>query len=285
MPSSDDARCTSGVPGLDDILSGGFPRGRLCLVQGTPGAGKTTLALQFLLAGLARKEQGLYVSMSETREELESVAASHGWSLDGLDVLELSEDEQEENTLFHPAEVELGERMQLARNGREAVLTVSDDGIGISREHLSQVFDLFMQAPSALDRARGGLGLGPSAVAQALAEPFDIAVVDIGLPGFDGYEVARRIRAAMGSRVFLAAATGYGSRRTPSARSRLASTSTSRSRSPWARCRNCCTGPATAGDRRSSTGSASRFATPKAAGPPRCVQGRASTCRDRWDWW
>ncbi len=106
-------RCTSGIAGLDDVLGGGYPSRRLYLVQGTPGAGKTTLALQFLLAGVKAGERVLYISMSESREEMQAVAASHGWALDGVEVLEVSDRSDEENTLFHPSEVELGERMRL----------------------------------------------------------------------------------------------------------------------------------------------------------------------------
>jgi circadian clock protein KaiC len=88
-----------------------LPARRLYLLDGSPGTGKTTLALQFLLAGAARGETGLYVTLSESREELSEVATSHGWSLDGIDVFELPADDaataRETYTLFHPAEVEL----------------------------------------------------------------------------------------------------------------------------------------------------------------------------------
>lgn len=107
-------RVPTGIPGLDDILDGGFPRRRLYLVQGDPGAGKTTLALRFLLEGVKRGERSLYVTLSETRDELEDIARSHGWSLEGLDVLEISSDatgDELQTTLYEPAEVELGARM------------------------------------------------------------------------------------------------------------------------------------------------------------------------------
>lgn len=103
----------SGVPGLDEILEGGFPRGRLFLIQGDPGVGKTTLALQYLFEGRLAGEAGLYITLAETRDELEAVAASHGWDLDGISVFEQRVDPvlglDEENTLFHPSEVELAE--------------------------------------------------------------------------------------------------------------------------------------------------------------------------------
>jgi len=102
---------SSGVAGLDDILAGGLPARRLYLLDGAPGTGKTTLALQFLLAGVANGERGLYVTLSESEEELGQVVASHGWSLDGIDVVELPTEDPETGgegyTIFHPAEVEL----------------------------------------------------------------------------------------------------------------------------------------------------------------------------------
>src|SRR5687767_7564961 len=84
------SRLTTGVTGLDDVLCGGFPRNRLYLVQGDPGVGKTTLALQYLLEGRRLGERTLYVTLSETREELHAVAHSHGWTLDGVDIYEMS---------------------------------------------------------------------------------------------------------------------------------------------------------------------------------------------------
>ena len=111
-------KCATGVPGLDDILGGGLPSRRILLVQGAPGSGKTTLALQFLLTGAKAGEKVLYISLSETRDEVEEVARSHGWSLDGVEIVELSAiDEQlaseAQNTLFHPSEVELNETTKL----------------------------------------------------------------------------------------------------------------------------------------------------------------------------
>ncbi len=104
--------CTMGTEGLDDVLGGGLPRNRLYLIQGDPGVGKTTLALQFLLEGARRGESGLYITLSETEEELQAVAASHGWNLAGVHLFELSSmadkvQDAAENTFFHPSEVEL----------------------------------------------------------------------------------------------------------------------------------------------------------------------------------
>jgi len=105
-------RSTTGVPGLDDILNGGLPSYRLYLVDGDPGAGKTTLALQFLLEGVKAGEKCLYITLSETQEELSAGAASHGWTLDGVEVVELVSDESDldgesQVTMYHPSEVEL----------------------------------------------------------------------------------------------------------------------------------------------------------------------------------
>jgi circadian clock protein KaiC len=110
----DDSRpvFSSGILGLDDIMAGGFSRKRLFLVEGVPGSGKTTLALQFLKAAADRGEPVLYVTLSETEEELRSVAVSHGWTLDGIAIHELTPPESvleldDQNTMFHPSEVEL----------------------------------------------------------------------------------------------------------------------------------------------------------------------------------
>ncbi|HEX5972152.1 MAG TPA: ATPase domain-containing protein [Gemmatimonadaceae bacterium] len=100
----------TGVAGLDDVLGGGLPVNRLYLFDGAPGTGKTTIALQFLLEGAKHGERGLYVTLSESREELTEVAASHGWSLDDIEVFDLpaeSDATGESYTIFHPAEVEL----------------------------------------------------------------------------------------------------------------------------------------------------------------------------------
>ena len=114
-----------GVPGLDDVLIGGLPANRVYLLEGDPGAGKTTLALQFLMDGRAAGEVGLYVTLSETAEELHTVAASHGWTLDGIRVTELATAEASlssdaENTMFYPSEVELAQTADVVLREVEA---------------------------------------------------------------------------------------------------------------------------------------------------------------------
>jgi circadian clock protein KaiC len=109
-----DAVVSSGIDGLDDILRGGFPQHCLHLVTGTPGTGKTTLAMQFLLDGISKGERSLYVTLSESRKEIEKVARSHGWELSGLHMTELIPSEKNlsadaQLTVFSPSEMELGE--------------------------------------------------------------------------------------------------------------------------------------------------------------------------------
>lgn len=117
MPNTDEsaaAPSATGTPGLDQILGGGFPPNRLYLVEGDPGSGKTTLALKYLIEGAKRGEAGLYVTLSETKDEIQEVATSHGWSLEGIDLVELVASEESltpdaQYTMYHPSETELGE--------------------------------------------------------------------------------------------------------------------------------------------------------------------------------
>jgi circadian clock protein KaiC len=106
-------RLSTGIRGLDDILGGGLTAHRVYLVEGSPGTGKTTLGLQFLLDGIAKGENGLYITLSETADELDAVAASHGWSISDISVFELASDAaldpDSQQSVFHPSEVELGE--------------------------------------------------------------------------------------------------------------------------------------------------------------------------------
>jgi len=133
MPVPKAELCKTGITGLDYILHGGFPRHRLYMLQGDPGVGKTTLALQFLLEGALAGEKGLYITLSETKDELEAVADSHGWNLDGLEMLELTAADQESmvespNTLFHPSEVEL---MQTVRQVQDRIDRSAPDRVVI----------------------------------------------------------------------------------------------------------------------------------------------------------
>ena len=104
----------TGVPGLDYVLRGGFLREGFYLVQGDPGSGKTTLALQFVLARKEAGERCLYISLTESRRDLENACRSHGWTLDGLEICDLSRSAanltgEPESSVFHPSETELGE--------------------------------------------------------------------------------------------------------------------------------------------------------------------------------
>jgi circadian clock protein KaiC len=117
---------STGIAGLDDILRGGLTPGRLYLIEGNPGSGKTTLALQYLLAGVAAGEPTQYVTLSETRSEVLAIAASHGWSLDGIAIHEMTASAEDlspdaQLTMFHPSELELSEttRAVLSRVDRD----------------------------------------------------------------------------------------------------------------------------------------------------------------------
>ncbi|RXF68105.1 ATPase domain-containing protein [Hansschlegelia zhihuaiae] len=119
--SGQSGRTTSGNDGLDAILRGGLVANRLYLLEGSPGSGKTTLALQFLLDGVSRGEPCLYVTLSETEEELHGVAASHGWSLDGVSIFELATAEEalgadRQQSILHPWESELGGTIKLIKD-------------------------------------------------------------------------------------------------------------------------------------------------------------------------
>lgn len=112
--NTNDERSRTGVSGLDDVLNGGLIPHRLYLIEGNPGAGKTTLALQYLLEGIKNGEKCLYITLSETREELTAGAKSHGFSIEQIEIIELIPDDKEldgssQVTMYHPSEVELNE--------------------------------------------------------------------------------------------------------------------------------------------------------------------------------
>jgi len=119
-------RAATGISGLDQVLGGGFPQNRMYLVEGDPGAGKTTLAMQFLLAGVRAGETGVYATLSETEEELRDIALSHGWNLDGITICDLQTAEESlkadsQYTLFHPSEIELSETTRSVLAAVEAI--------------------------------------------------------------------------------------------------------------------------------------------------------------------
>jgi len=145
-----------GIAGLDAILEGGLAPNRLYLIEGAPGAGKTTLSLQFLLEGRAHDERCLYVTLSETAEELTAVAASHGWTLDGVNLFELAAAEaainpEHEMTLLHPWEVELGETVKL--------ITDEVERTGASRIVFDSLSEMRLLAQDALRFRRQVLAL------------------------------------------------------------------------------------------------------------------------------
>ena len=117
---------SSGSTALDYILAGGFAAKRIHLIEGAPGAGKTTLGLEFLLEGRRKNEACLYITLSESKEELTHVAQSHGWSLDGIEIFELvppelSLDQEREQSIVYASDLELGETVQLVKDEVERV--------------------------------------------------------------------------------------------------------------------------------------------------------------------
>jgi len=141
---------------LDAVLRGGLPPHRLFLIEGEPGAGKTTIALQFLLEGLRLGETVLYITLSETEEELHDVASSHGWTLDGIHLLELnalSERLKDDSTytVYHPSDVELGETTKLIRGEIER--------LNPARVVIDSVSELRILSDTALRFRREMLGL------------------------------------------------------------------------------------------------------------------------------
>lgn len=155
--AADDAPLVpTGVAGLDDVLGGGLTAHRLYLLEGNPGSGKTTLALQFLLEGARRGERGVYVTLSETKLELTAVARSHGWSLDAIDVVELAPSEEalepdNQYTMFQPSEVELGVTTR--------AILAEVERVKPTRAVIDSLSELRLLAQSALRYRRQILGL------------------------------------------------------------------------------------------------------------------------------
>ena len=145
-------RLSTGVPALDAVLKGGLPGRHVYLVQGEPGTGKTTMALQFLIAGRDKGERCLFVTLSQTRRELQMIAESHGWNLDGIEIVELQTQvsEREEQTVFYPVDVDLDttraavfeaikavEPERLVYDSLVEIRHISHDGFRFQRELLS----------------------------------------------------------------------------------------------------------------------------------------------------
>jgi circadian clock protein KaiC len=151
-----DAFISTGIPGLDSILAGGLTKDRLYLLEGDPGTGKTTMALQFLVEGARQGEPVLYITLAENDVELRAVAHSHGFSMEGITVHEIIPaesvlDPDEQYTVFHPSEVELGETNRL-------ILSRIDE-LNPSRVVLDSLSELQLLAGSPLRYRRHVLAL------------------------------------------------------------------------------------------------------------------------------
>ena len=132
------SRISTGIAGVDNLLAGGLPRRGLYLLEGAPGTGKTTFALQFLLSGVAANERALLVALSETAGEVREFAETHGWSLDGVEIMDLNDlqavvDETGRQTVFHHAEVEftkltnlISERIEKTKAVRVAIDSLAE---------------------------------------------------------------------------------------------------------------------------------------------------------------
>jgi len=125
MRDEHDTDAGFGISGLDDILAGGLQRKRVYLLEGAPGTGKTTTAMKFLLEGVRLGERGLYITLSETENELRGTARSHGWNLEGVDIFELVPpesllDEHQQQSLLYSSDLELGETTRMIFEAVEA---------------------------------------------------------------------------------------------------------------------------------------------------------------------
>jgi circadian clock protein KaiC len=146
-PAAEPTRAATGIAGLDAVLGGGLLRRRMYVIEGAAGAGKTTLALHFMLAGHAHHERGLWITTAETPDELRGAAHAHGWSLEGIDVLALSmaahmARPEQQQTLFRPSHVELDETMQVVLAALERVQPgrVVLDSLSLMRDMADEPF-------------------------------------------------------------------------------------------------------------------------------------------------
>jgi predicted ATPase len=146
-PAAEPIRAATGIAGLEAVLGGGLLCRRMYVIEGAAGAGKTTLALQFMLAGRAHHERGLWITTNETPDELQGAAHAHGWSLEGIDVVALSMAEyiarpEQQQTLFRPSHVELDETMQAVLAALEGVQPgrVAFDSLSILRDMAAEPF-------------------------------------------------------------------------------------------------------------------------------------------------
>jgi circadian clock protein KaiC len=141
--AKDSGLISSGCPGLDDVLGGGLQAGELYLLEGDPGAGKTTLSLQFLMEGVRQGQRTLYVTLSESKMELQRTAKSHGFSLEGIEIMELMPGEEElkpesQYRVFHSADVELTDRMQTMMQKFQEVNPPTGGGRALRIAHVVQ---------------------------------------------------------------------------------------------------------------------------------------------------
>ncbi|AUX44209.1 circadian clock protein KaiC [Sorangium cellulosum] len=205
-------QAASGIEGLDSILRGGFSREEMHLIQGTSGTGKTTLALQFLLAGAAAGESGLYITLAQSKRGLEAIARSHGWSLEGVTVHDPSPDDMAEHlvsdqTVLRTADVELGELTRQLRDVIEQTQPrrVVFDSVGVigllagspSRYHR----EIVVLRQFLVDRGCTALFLGEWPTETALKRPVSSefhslagSVVQMEHTAPDYGEVRRRLR-------------------------------------------------------------------------------------------